>query len=76
MPGPGRTKAVLVSVGAGQFYWTQRLHGRQQEKIHKLEVETSLQLKELQAKQEIILQGITGLREDVRVLSVRITEGR
>ena len=67
---------VLVSVGAGQFYWTQRLHGRQQEKIHKLEVETSLQLKELQAKQEIILQGITGLREDVRVLSVRITEGR
>ncbi len=67
---------VLVSVGAGQFYWTQRLHGRQQEKIHKLEIETSIQLKELQAKQEIILQEITDLREDVRVLSERITERR
>ncbi len=67
---------VLVSVGAGQFYWTQRLHGRQEEKIHKLEVDTALQLKELQARQGIIIQGITDLREDVRVLTERITEGR
>ena len=67
---------VLVSAGAGQFYWTQRLHGRQEEKIHKLEVDTALQLKELQARQGIIIQGITDLREDVRVLTERITEVR
>ena len=67
---------VLVSVGAGQFYWTQRLHGRQEEKIHKLEIETALQLKEVQAQQAVIIQGITDLREDMRVLSERITDGR
>ena len=68
--------AVLISVGVGQFYWTQRLHGRQEEKIHRLEVDTALQLKELQAQQVLIIQGIADLRKDVRVLTERVTEGR
>jgi hypothetical protein len=68
--------SVLVSLGAGQFYWTQKLHGRQQDKIHKLEVDTALQLRELQARQEVILQGITDLRTDLRVLTGNMTEGR
>jgi len=67
---------VLVSVGTGQFYWTHRLYGRQEEKIHRLEVDTAIQLKELQAQQGIIIQGISDLRKDVRVLTERVTERR
>ena len=68
--------SVLISVGAGQFYWTHRLYGRQEEKIHRLEVDTAIQLKELQTQQAVIIQGITDLRKDVRVLTERVTEGR
>ena len=67
---------VLVSLGAGQFYWTQKLHGIQQDKIHKLEVDTALQLKELQAQQKIIIQGIADLRTDLRMLTKNVTKGR
>lgn len=62
----------LLSLGVAQTRWLVGMSDVNSEKIHKLEIDTALQLKELQAQQGIIIQGIGELKEDIRVLTEKM----